>query len=90
MKVLLWTRPRDGIGGDFIQADKTAEYLNLIGIEAVVKDNYRLSQSELSEYDIVHLFALNMPNIEEKIWLCNQLNIPCVISPLYRETKYGE
>lgn len=90
MKVLLWTRPSDGIGGDLLQANKTAEYLKLIGIEAVVKDNYRISRQELLEYDLVHLFVLNMPNIEEKIESCNQLNIPCVISPLYRDPKYGE
>lgn len=31
MKVLLWTRPRDGIGGDLLQADKRAEGIYEIG-----------------------------------------------------------
>ena len=68
MKVLLWTRPKDGIGGDLIQAEKTA----------------------ISNYDIVHLFVLDVSNVEEKIETCNRLKIPVIISPLYRDTKYGE
>jgi len=90
MKVLLWTRPVDGIGGDLLQAERTAKYLNLLGVEAIVKDNYRISQQELKQYDIIHLFVINMPNIEEKVESCMALNIPCVISPLYRDPKYGE
>lgn len=90
MKVLLWTRPVDGIGGDLLQAKKTAEYLNLLGIETTLKDNYRISQQELKKYDIIHLFVLDLPNNEEKVESCLALNIPCVISPLYRDPKYGE
>lgn len=90
MKVLLWTRPRDGIGGDLLQVDKTAEYLRLSGIEVDVSDKYRLSGDEIEKYDIIHLFVINLPNIEEKVDMCRICNKPCVISPLYRDTKYGE
>lgn len=90
MKVLLWTRPSDGIGGDFIQVERTAHYLRKLGIEVDIKSDYRLSREKLSEYDIAHLFILNVPNIEEKVESCNYLKIPCVISLLYRDPKYGE
>lgn len=90
MKVLLWTRPRDGIGGDLLQVDRTAKYLRLQGLEVDVSDAYRLSHGALLEYDLVHLFVINLPNVEEKVESCNALNIPCVISPLYRDPKYGE
>lgn len=90
MKVLLWTRPSDGIGGDLLQVERTSKYLNLLGIDVIVKDNYRISQQELKQYDIIHLFVINMPNIEEKVESCIALMIPYVISPLYRDPKYGE
>ena len=90
MKVLLWTRPKDGIGGDFIQVDSTAHYLRELGIEVDVSDKYRLSSDEISKYDIIHLFVINLPNIEEKVEMCRRCNKPCVMSPLYRDPKYGE
>lgn len=90
MKALLWTRPRDGIGGDLIQAEKTAEYLRLIGVDTDLIDKYRESEDVISEYDIVHIFVLDVSNVEEKIETCNKLKIPVIISPLYRDTTYGE
>jgi len=90
MKVLLWTRPKDGIGGDLIQAERTAEYLRQLGIEVDLIDKYRESETKIANYDIVHLFVLDVSNVEEKIETCNRLKIPVIISPLYRDTKYGE
>lgn len=90
MKVLLWTRPKDGIGGDLLQAELTAEYLIKLGIEVDLIDKYRESAENIKKYDIVHLFVLDVPNVMEKVELCNILNIPFVISPLYRDPKYGD
>lgn len=86
----MWTRPKDGIGGDLIQAEKTAEYLVKLGLEVGLIDKYRESDANVSKYDLVHLFVLDVANMEEKVAMCNQLNIPVVISPLYRDKKYGE
>lgn len=87
MKILLWTRPNDTHGGDISQAEKTAEYLRQLGHHVDLIDAYK-RDVPLGDYDIAHIFILNIRNIEHRIQKCIESNIPIVISPLYRDEKY--
>lgn len=89
MRVLLMTRPNDGIlGGDLLQALKTKEALNKIGIEVDIKDV--AGTGDYEKYDIVHFFVLNLPNMQEKIRMAKEAGCKIVLSPIYRDKKYGE
>lgn len=88
MKVLLWTRPNDNIlGGDLRQALSTKTALEKIGLEVDLIDNYGIEQWKLEQYDIIHIFVLNLVNNYDKIRIINK-NL--VITPIYRDQNYGE
>jgi hypothetical protein len=89
MKVLLWTRPNDVItGGDLLQAKNTKEYLEMLGVEVDITDAYGLEPWKLDNYDIIHLFVLNVVNNFDKIKNMPGKNI--IFSPIYRDENYGE
>ena len=86
MRVLLMTRPNDGIlGGDLLQIENTAKALRCLGIDVDVR-----SSGDYKNYDIVHFFVLNLPNMQEKIREAKECGCKVILSPIYRDKKYGE
>jgi hypothetical protein len=87
MKVLLITRPNDGkCGGDLNQANNTLEALKKLGVDCHLQDHTNLH----TKYDIIHFFVLNLPNMSEKIRIAKESGAKVVLSPIYRDKKYGE
>lgn len=81
MKILLLTRPNDNlVGGDFVQAQKTAEALRLLGAEVEIKDWI----VDFSRYDLVHLFVFKTPLTESWIQEIKKLKKPLICSFLYQ------
>ena len=86
MKVLLWGRPNDNIiGGDLLQIQNTA---SAMGWEHSFA--YGLNDDYLSQFDIIHLFLLFLPNTADKIRQCKRLGKKIVISPIYRDPTKNE
>lgn len=86
MKVLLWGRPNDGIiGGDLLQIKNTA-----LSIQQEYSFAYGLNDDYLSQFDIIHLFLLFLPNTADKIRQCKRLGKKIVISPIYRDPTHNE
>jgi glycosyltransferase involved in cell wall biosynthesis len=66
-------------GGDTVQIEMTAKYLNHIGINATIFTNQY--QIPLSEIDIIHFFNIGRP--EGIMGILKQIKVPLVISSIY-------
>jgi glycosyltransferase involved in cell wall biosynthesis len=66
-------------GGDTVQIEMTAKYLNNIGINATIYTNQY--QIPLSEIDILHFFNIGRP--EGIMGILKQIKVPLVISSIY-------
>ena len=83
MKVLFIVRATlfTNKGGDSIQIQKTAEYLNRIGIEASIK--LTSEKINYTPYDLIHFFNIIRP--ADILLHIRRSNKPYVISPIFVE-----
>ena len=83
LNVLIFLRQNyiEHVGGDVIQAQKTADALKCLGHKVDIIDH---TSVDLSNYDIVHLFNLERP-IEtlQHLSYAKKSNKPVLLSPIF-------
>lgn len=87
MKILMWGRfdLNDVGGGDKVQIDNTAAELRKLGIEVDISTTI---DTDLSEYDLVHLFQLDwIPETYFYAKKAKKYNKPLVLSPIHHSVK---
>jgi glycosyltransferase involved in cell wall biosynthesis len=79
LKVLIQTRPdvRVGAGGDWVQAQKTAEHLRLLGVDVTLST---ARVPDVRGFDLVHLITLYT---YEQARRAVRHGCPLVVSPVY-------
>jgi glycosyltransferase involved in cell wall biosynthesis len=95
MRVLVQIRPthEEHTGGDTLHATRTAEELSSLGVEVEVSGSLA---SDLSEYDLVHLF--NTELVEPTFRNClraRAAGVPIVLTPIFwqapvEDLRFGE
>ena len=87
MKVLFQNRKKSyWTGGDYIQMEKTAEALRVLGVEVDISEEQVVSPETIEKYDLVHLWNFSMIWTKYQLWVARKHKKPVVCSMIYHES----